>query len=118
MVEPLELLGHVRWTLGKAGRVRGRNVIVTRGGTQEPLDPVRVIANRSSGKQGYAIAQAALDLGAQVTLISGPVSLPAPVGVQRGGCSDRAADARIAVLSSLPDADALVMAAAVAISAR
>jgi phosphopantothenoylcysteine decarboxylase/phosphopantothenate--cysteine ligase len=88
-------------------------VIITAGGTQEPLDPVRVIANRSSGKQGYAIAQAALDLGAQVTLISGPVALAAPVGAQRLDVQT-AQQMHDAVLSSLPDADALVMAAAVA----
>jgi phosphopantothenoylcysteine decarboxylase / phosphopantothenate---cysteine ligase len=113
MVEPQELLGHVRWALGKGGPLAGRNVIVTAGGTQEPLDPVRVIANRSSGKQGYAIAQAALDLGAQVKLISGPVSLTAPVGVQRVDVQT-AQQMHDAVLASLPGADALVMAAAVA----
>jgi len=113
MVEPLELLGHVRWVLGKGGPLSGRKVIVTAGGTQEPLDPVRVIANRSSGKQGYAIAQAALDLGAQVTLISGPVSLAVPVGVQPVEVQT-AQQMHDAVLGCLPQADALVMAAAVA----
>jgi phosphopantothenoylcysteine decarboxylase/phosphopantothenate--cysteine ligase len=88
-------------------------VIVTAGGTQEPLDPVRVIANRSSGKQGHAIAQAALDLGAQVTLISGPVALAAPVGANRLEVQT-AQQMHEAVLRSLPQADSLVMAAAVA----
>jgi phosphopantothenoylcysteine decarboxylase / phosphopantothenate---cysteine ligase len=113
MVEPVELLGHIRWVLGRGGPLAGRKVIVTAGGTQEPLDPVRVIANRSSGKQGYAIAQAALDLGAQVTLISSPVRLAVPVGAQ---CINvqTAQQMHDAVLNTLPEADALVMAAAVA----
>ena len=66
----------------RTGRLRGRKIVVTAGGTQEPIDPVRVIANRSSGKQGYALAQAALDAGAQVTLITGPISLKPPVGAE------------------------------------
>lgn len=113
MVEPAELLGHVRWVLGMGGPLAGRRVLVSAGGTQEPLDPVRVIANRSSGKQGFAIAQAALDLGAQVTLISGPVSLAAPVGVERVDVQT-AQQMHDAVLERLPQTDALIMAAAVA----
>ena len=83
MVEPLELLGYIRLALGRSGPLAGRRVIVTAGGTQEPLDPVRTLTNRSSGKQGFALAQAALDLGAQVTLISAPVSLDTPPGARR-----------------------------------
>jgi phosphopantothenoylcysteine decarboxylase/phosphopantothenate--cysteine ligase len=113
MVEPGELLGHVRWVLSENGPLAGRKVMVTAGGTQEPIDPVRVIANRSSGKQGFAIAQAALDLGAQVTLISGPVQLAAPVGAQIIDVHT-AQQMHDAVMESLPQTDVLVMAAAVA----
>lgn len=113
MVEPHELMGHLRRLLGCQGALSGRRVVVTAGGTQEAIDPVRVIANRSSGKQGFAVAQAALDLGAEVTLISGPVSLPAPVGAERVDVAS-AQQMLEAVLAALPGADALVMAAAVA----
>jgi phosphopantothenoylcysteine decarboxylase/phosphopantothenate--cysteine ligase len=113
MVEPLELFGHVRLLLAHAGPLSGRKVVVTAGGTQEPIDPVRVIANHSSGKQGYALAQVALDFGASVTLISGPTCLDAPVGAQR--IDVRTAQEMLdAVLAALPDADVLLMAAAVA----
>lgn len=113
MVEPLELLGQARLALGRGGPLAGMKVVVTAGGTHEPIDPVRVIANRSSGKQGFALAQAALDLGAEVTLISGPVALPTPVGAQQVNV-ETAEQMLQAVLSALPGADALVMAAAVA----
>jgi phosphopantothenoylcysteine decarboxylase/phosphopantothenate--cysteine ligase len=113
MVEPAELFGHIRLLLGRSGPLSGRQVVITAGGTQEPIDPVRVIANRSSGKQGFALAQAAIDLGAQVTLISGPVSLSEPVGARRIDVST-AQDMHQAVLAALPQADVLVMAAAVA----
>jgi phosphopantothenoylcysteine decarboxylase / phosphopantothenate---cysteine ligase len=113
MVEPAELLGHARWVLSESGPLAGCKVLVTAGGTQEPIDPVRVIANRSSGKQGFALAQAALDLGAQVRLISGPVQLAAPVGVERVDVQT-AQQMHDAVLDTLPQKDALVMAAAVA----
>ena len=113
MLEPAELLGHIRLALAGGGPLAGKKVIVTAGGTQEPIDPVRVIANRSSGKQGFALAQAALDLGAQVILISGPVHLPTPVGAQRVEV-ETAAQMQAAVLENIPQAEALVMAAAVA----
>ena len=113
MVEPAELLGAVRLELGRGGRLADRKVIVTAGGTQEAIDPVRVIANRSSGKQGFALAQAALDLGAQVVLISGPVGLETSVGAQRVEV-ESAQQMLEAVIAALPGADALVMAAAVA----
>ncbi len=113
MVEPAELFGHIRLLLGRSGPLSGRQVVITAGGTQEPIDPVRVIANRSSGKQGFALAQAAIDLGAQVTLIAGPVSLSEPVGARRINVST-AQEMHQAVLAALPQADALVMAAAVA----
>lgn len=113
MVEPAELAGSVRVHLGAGGALRGRKIVVTAGGTQEPIDPVRVIANRSSGKQGYALAQAALDLGAQITLISGPTALAAPVGAKIIEV-DTAEQMRVAVLEAAGGADALLMAAAVA----
>jgi phosphopantothenoylcysteine decarboxylase/phosphopantothenate--cysteine ligase len=113
MVEPPELLGQIRLALGRSGPLKGRKVVVTAGGTQEPLDPVRVIANRSSGKQGFALARAALDLGAEVTLISGPVSLETPVGARRIDVGS-AAEMHAAVMEALRGAEALIMAAAVA----
>jgi phosphopantothenoylcysteine decarboxylase/phosphopantothenate--cysteine ligase len=113
MLEPVELMGHIRKVLGAAGSLRGRTVLVTAGGTQEPVDPVRVLANRSSGKQGYALAQAAIDHGADVVLISGPSGLSTPVGAQRIDVQT-AAEMRSATLEVAGKADALVMAAAVA----
>jgi phosphopantothenoylcysteine decarboxylase/phosphopantothenate--cysteine ligase len=113
MLEVPELVGHIRLALTRHGCLEGRKVLVTAGGTQEPVDPVRVIANRSSGKQGFALAQAALDLGAQVTLISGPVALAGPVGAERIDVRT-AQDMSDAVLQNLPGKDILLMAAAVA----
>lgn len=113
MVEPQEILGAVRWQLAQGGPLQGRKVVVTAGGTQEPLDPVRVLTNRSSGKQGYAVAQAALDAGAEVTLISSPVSLAVPVGARKVEACTAAAMLE-AVLAETARADALIMAAAVA----
>ncbi len=113
MMEPGELLGHIRLALAQTGLLHGRRVIVTAGGTHEPIDPVRAISNRSSGKQGFALAQAALDMGAQVTLITAPVSLPTPVGAQRQDVLT-AQDMLEAVSEAIPHADALIMAAAVA----
>ena len=77
-------------TRGRSSGGRSRRALVTSGPTQEPIDPVRYIANRSSGKQGHALARAAAALGAEVTLISGPVALPDPQGVTRGQGRDRA----------------------------
>ncbi len=94
------------------GPLKGKHVLVTAGPTHEPIDPVRYIANRSSGKQGYAIAAAAARLGARVTLVSGPVTLPCPRGVERINV-ETARDMAEAVKGALP-ADAAVMVAAVA----
>jgi phosphopantothenoylcysteine decarboxylase / phosphopantothenate---cysteine ligase len=113
MVEPQEILGQIRLTLARSGPLRGKKVIVTAGGTQEPIDPVRVIANRSSGKQGFSLAQTALDLGAEVTLICGPVNLPTPPGAQRIDVQT-AQEMQDAVLDAIKAADLLLMAAAVA----
>jgi phosphopantothenoylcysteine decarboxylase/phosphopantothenate--cysteine ligase len=113
MVEPAEIVGHARLALAKGGPLAGMRVVVSAGGTQEPIDPVRVITNRSSGKQGYAIAQAALDWGAAVTLIHTPTGLPLPVGVEEVNVCT-AGEMLEAVLAQAQSADALVMAAAVA----
>ncbi len=91
----------------------GRRIVVTAGPTLEPIDPVRVISNRSSGKMGYAVAAAAQAAGADVTLISGPTALQALPGV-RHVAIETASELRDALLAVLPDADAVVMAAAVA----
>jgi phosphopantothenoylcysteine decarboxylase/phosphopantothenate--cysteine ligase len=92
--------------------LKGKHVIVTAGPTQEPIDPVRMLANRSSGKQGYAIAQALAARGARVTLISGPVTLPTPAGAERREVQT-ALEMQAALAAALP-ADAAVMVAAVA----
>ncbi|MBN1265692.1 MAG: bifunctional phosphopantothenoylcysteine decarboxylase/phosphopantothenate--cysteine ligase CoaBC [Anaerolineales bacterium] len=112
MVEPEEIVGHVRLVLGRDGDLAGRSVLVTAGGTREPIDPVRAVTNRSSGKQGYALAQAALDRGATVTLITAPTSLTPPIGA-RVLHVERAAEMQVAVLEEAKSADVLVMAAAV-----
>lgn len=107
------LIGHIRLILGRRGLLAGKRVLVTAGGTQEPLDPVRVLTNRSSGRQGYALAQAALDAGAQVTLITTPTALTPPVGAEVVRV-ETAKQMLEAVLKEFPECDALVMAAAVA----
>jgi len=96
----------------RGSALAGRHVLVTAGPTHEPIDPVRFIANRSSGKQGYAIAEALAALGARVTLVSGPVSLATPVGVHRVDV-ESAREMAAAVEAALP-ADIAVMVAAVA----
>jgi phosphopantothenoylcysteine decarboxylase/phosphopantothenate--cysteine ligase len=112
MVEPGDLIGHIRLTLARGGPLAGRRVIVTAGGTQEAIDPVRFISNHSSGKQGFAMAQAALDRGASVTLITGPNTLLTPTGAERVDVLS-AAEMAEAVLAAIDDADVLIMAAAV-----
>ena len=111
--ETNELIGHIRLLLGRSGLLANGKVVVTAGGTQEPLDLVRVLTNHSSGRQGYAIAQAALDAGAQVTLISGPTSLNPPIGA----CVVQVQTAKQmldAVMEESAGCDVLIMAAAVA----
>jgi phosphopantothenoylcysteine decarboxylase/phosphopantothenate--cysteine ligase len=112
MTEPAVILDHIRYLLTRRGSLEGHHIVVTAGGTQEPIDPVRFITNRSSGKQGFALAQAALDLGAQVTLISAPVSLQIPHGVEHLEVRT-AIEMEEAVLSACLRADVLLMAAAV-----
>lgn len=111
--ETPELIGHIRLVLGRGGLLAGKRVLVTAGGTQEPLDPVRVLTNRSSGKQGYALAQAALDAGAHVTLVTTPTALTPPVGAEVIRV-ETAKQMYEAVLREFPACDALLMAAAVA----
>ena len=113
MLETSEIMGHIRVLLGKNGLLAGKKIIVTAGGTQEPLDPVRVLTNRSSGRQGYALAQTALDMGAQVTLITTPTSLIPPIGA-RVIHVETAKQMLEAVLKESTESDALIMAAAVA----
>jgi phosphopantothenoylcysteine decarboxylase/phosphopantothenate--cysteine ligase len=111
LLEPSEILGHTRMTLGKNGRLAGKKVVITAGGTQEAIDPVRMITNHSSGKQGYALAQAALDAGAEVCLITTPTGLTPPVGAKIIKVKS-AQDMLEAVMTE--SADALIMAAAAA----
>ncbi|HYN45268.1 MAG TPA: bifunctional phosphopantothenoylcysteine decarboxylase/phosphopantothenate--cysteine ligase CoaBC [Allosphingosinicella sp.] len=110
--EPEAILAAIEEALGGPGPLAGRHVIVTAGPTHEPIDPVRVIANRSSGKQGFAIAAALAGLDARVTLVAGPVNLATPSGVARIDV-ETARQMDDAVRSALP-ADAAVLVAAVA----
>jgi phosphopantothenoylcysteine decarboxylase/phosphopantothenate--cysteine ligase len=114
MAEPAMILEAITNLLGAkiAGPLSGRRVLMTSGPTQEPIDPVRYIANRSSGKQGHALARAAAALGAEVTLISGPVTLPDPEGVTVVKV-ETAHEMLAATLAALP-ADIAICAAAVA----
>ena len=113
MVEPGDIFGHIRLTLAREGLLKDKHVVVSAGGTQEAIDPVRTITNRSSGKQGFALAQAALDLGARVTLVAAPVDLETPIGARRVGV-ETAEQMLRAVKEAASQADVLLMAAAVA----
>jgi phosphopantothenoylcysteine decarboxylase / phosphopantothenate---cysteine ligase len=113
--EPERIVGEIRRHFSSregCSQLAGRHVVVTAGPTHEPIDPVRVIANRSSGKQGFAIAGALADLGARVTLVAGPVALATPDGVDRVNV-ETADQMQTAVEAALP-ADAAVLVAAVA----
>ena len=111
MVEPGEIVAHAERALYGDGPLAGRKVLVTAGPTREPLDPVRVITNRSSGKMGFRLAEAAWRRGAHVVLISGPSSEPTPVGVIRQHV-DTTAEMAAAVRAHLRSSDVVVMAAA------
>ena len=113
MLEPLELAEQLAALLAAGGELAGRRVLITAGPTRERLDPVRFVSNRSSGKMGFAVAQAARAAGAEVILVSGPVSLPTPPGVTRIDV-ESAADMLAAVLRELPGTDVFVSTAAVA----
>lgn len=108
-----EILATISQLLGRGGDLAGRCIVVTAGGTQEPIDPVRYITNRSSGKMGYALAEAARDRGAEVVLITAPTSLRPPEGVVVSRVRS-AVEMQEEVLQVVPMADALIMAAAVA----
>jgi phosphopantothenoylcysteine decarboxylase / phosphopantothenate---cysteine ligase len=110
MSEPETILAHAARLL-RGGGFAGKRVVVTAGPTREPIDPVRVVSNRSSGKMGYRVAEVAWERGADVVLISGPTALPAPVGVSLR-MIDSTRELEAAVRAELPTADVLVMAAA------
>lgn len=112
MLEPAELLQSLQ-SLFEAPRLAGRHVLVTAGPTREPVDPVRYITNRSSGRMGHAVAAAAALAGARVTLVSGPVTLEAPAGVERL-MVETAAQMQETVMAHLPGADIFIATAAVA----
>ena len=111
MSEPDTILAHAARLLRSRGPLVGRRVVVTAGPTRESIDPVRVVTNRSSGKMGYRVAEAAWERGADVVLISGPVALPSPVGVTLRRV-ETTKQLEEAVWADLPLADVLVMAAA------
>ncbi|HMO56529.1 MAG TPA: bifunctional phosphopantothenoylcysteine decarboxylase/phosphopantothenate--cysteine ligase CoaBC [Roseiflexaceae bacterium] len=112
--EPAALEAHIRALIGRTtGPLRGRRVVVTAGGTHEPIDPVRYIGNRSSGRMGFALAAEARDRGAHVALIAGPTPLPPPVGVELIRV-ETALDMQAAVTAAIDGADLLIMNAAVA----
>jgi phosphopantothenoylcysteine decarboxylase/phosphopantothenate--cysteine ligase len=107
------IVSEVREVLGISRDYSGRKVLITAGPTREPLDPVRFLSNRSSGRMGYALAAAARDAGAEVTLVSGPVDLDAPTGCRRVDV-ETAEEMQAAVTGGLHEQDVLIMAAAVA----
>ncbi len=113
LLETPELLGHISYAIGKNGDLAGKTVVVSAGGTMEPIDPVRVITNHSSGKMGYALAEAARDRGADVVLVTAPTSLPEPA-LMKVVQVRTAEQMWQAIQSHLKKADALIMAAAVA----
>jgi phosphopantothenoylcysteine decarboxylase/phosphopantothenate--cysteine ligase len=113
MLEPAEIVEHVGRALAETEPFRGRTVLVTAGPTREPVDPVRFVGNRSSGKMGYAVASAAWRRGADVVLVTGPTALADPVGVEVVRVQT-AVEMRDAVAGALPRAHVAVFAAAVA----
>src|SRR5581483_542609 len=113
MLEPTELADRVDLLLPRNGALQGRRVLITAGPTRERIDPVRFISNRSSGKMGFAVAQAAREAGAEVVLVAGPVSLATPAGVRR--VDVESADSMLAaVLQEVAGADIFISTAAVA----
>jgi len=112
-VEPGEVVEAAARLLARARDLAGRSVVVTAGGTREPIDPVRYLGNRSSGRMGFAVAAAAAARGAEVTLVAAPTDLPTPAGVKRVDVTT-AVEMHDAVLPLAVDADVVVKAAAVA----
>ena len=113
MVEPHEIVDAISGATSRAGPLAGRRVVITAGPTREPIDPVRYISNHSSGKMGYAIAEAARDAGADVVLLSGPVALDAPASVERI-MIETAQELYEATHERVADCDIFIAAAAVA----
>jgi len=113
LADATDIIGTICQVLGKNGDLAEKHIVVTAGGTKEPIDPIRCISNRSSGKMGYALAEAARDRGAKVTLITAPTSLTKPIGVEIVNVGT-AQEMYHAVTDAVPEADALIMAAAVA----
>src|SRR5690606_25035570 len=104
MMEPAEIAANAFAVLPAEGPLQGRKVLITAGPTRERIDPVRFISNRSSGKMGYAVAQAARERGAEVVLVSGPVNLPAPAGIRRV-CVESAQQMHDAVMAEVAGVD-------------
>ena len=113
MIEPFDIISAANMLLGKDGDFSGKKIVVSAGGTEEAIDPVRNITNRSSGKMGYAIAEAARDRGAMVSLVAAPNNLAKPVGISVTNIQT-AEDMKKAIEDECLEADALIMAAAVA----
>ena len=113
MVEPSNIISSASMILGKDGDFSGKKIVVSAGGTEEAIDPVRNITNRSSGKMGYAIAEAARDRGAVVSLVAGPNAIPKPVGILVTNVQS-AEEMKKVIATECDGADALIMAAAVA----
>ena len=113
LAEVDEIIDTIQQVLGRGGDLAGRRIVVTAGGTQEPIDPVRHMGNRSSGKMGYAVAETARDRGAEVELIAAPTSLPDPTGIEVDHV-ETALQMKEAVAKAASQANALIMAAAVA----
>lgn len=111
--DPQKIMDWVDFHLGKTGLLQGKKVIVSAGGTQEAIDPVRYITNRSSGKMGYAVALKAAQAGAKTILVSAPTDLAVPIGVERITVRS-AMEMKVAIDSYYDAADAVIMAAAVA----
>ena len=111
LAEVEKIIGTIRQVLGRSGDLADKRIVITAGGTQEAIDPVRFIGNRSSGKMGYAVAEAARDRGAKVTLITAPTSLPEPAGVELTQI-ESVVQMKEAVARACAQADALIMAAA------
>ena len=113
LVEPLDLLGHITAAMGKNGDLAGKTIVVSAGGTMEPIDPVRIITNHSSGKMGFAVAEAIRDRGGSAVLVTTATGLPVPplVRIVPVKTAQEMCDA---VLMEVKEADALIMAAAVA----
>ncbi len=111
MSEPETIISHAARLMAAHGALAGKRIVITAGPTREPIDPVRVITNRSSGRMGFRLAEAAWERGAEVTLISGPTTLAAPVGVTMVRI-ETTEEMEAEVRRTLPGSDALIMAAA------